>query len=218
MTLTETTQALLEKDDDLNIQDLIDSQKFVSQSQRPQPPTPSATNTSGFNLHSEIGPDKQLRSRKSKNKTISDNFNFGNTSDMSLPVSHNGSTPSIASITNSQHIPSNYNNDNNDNNGINSPSAQNRPINSSKSDRKHREKSDNREIPTGPPEMMRDPTTDSFASHAYSWPIAFAVVPPMGALIYGKSDVWSDFLLLLLIAFYLYNIIKGIYTHTYIIT
>jgi len=207
MTLTETTQALFEKEDDLNIQDLIASQKFVGQSQRPQPPTPT-TNTSGFNLHSEtVGPDKQLRSRKSKNKTISDNFNFGNTSDMSLPVSRNCSTPSIASISNSQHILSNYNNDNdhNDNNGTNSSNAQNRSMNASKNDRKHRERSD---IPTGPPEMMRDPTTDAFSSHAYSWPIAFAVVPPMGALIYGKSDVWSDFLLLLLIAFYLYNIIK----------
>ena len=103
----------------------------------------------------------------------------------------------------------NANNDN-DNNGT-CTNTQNRSINASKNDRKqrHREKSDNREIPTGPPEMMRDPTTDSFSSHAYSWPIAFAVVPPMGALIYGKSDVWSDFLLLLLIAFYLYNIIKG---------
>ena len=185
MTLTETTQALFEKED-VSFQEIIAAQSLASQSQQPQPPTPSAANTTGFNLNPEIVvPDKQLRTRKSKNKTSSDNFNFGDASDMSLPVSHNGSTPSLVSITN------------------NTP-------NSSKNDRRqHREKSDNNEIPTGPPEMLRDPTTDSFSSHAYSWPIAFAVVPPMGALIYGKSDVWSDFLLLLLIAFYLYNIIKG---------
>ena len=212
MTLTETTQALYDKDDDLNIQELIAAQKFASQTQQPQPPTPSATNTSGFNLHPEIVvPDKQLRSRKSKNKPSSNNFNFGDASDMSLPVSHNGSTPSIVSITNSHnnmHLLSN-NNDDDDNEGTRS-NTQNRSTNASKNDRKqqHREKSNNTEIPTSPPEM-RDPTTDSFSSHAYSWPIAFAVVPPMGALIYGKSDVWSDFLLLLLIAFYLYNIIKG---------
>uniref|UniRef100_A0A1D1XN81 Uncharacterized protein n=1 Tax=Anthurium amnicola TaxID=1678845 RepID=A0A1D1XN81_9ARAE len=207
MTLTETTQALYDKDDDLSIQELIAAKKFASQTQPPQPPTPSATNTSGFNLHPEIEvPDKQLRSRKSKNKFNSNNFNFGDTSDMSLPVSHNGSTPSIVSITNSHNIL--FNNDNNDNEGTRS-STQNRSTNSSKNDRKqnHRDRSNNQEMPTSPPEM-RDPTTDSFSSHAYSWPIAFAVVPPMGALIYGKSDVWSDFLLLLLIAFYLYNIIK----------
>ncbi|KAG9285366.1 hypothetical protein G9A89_010841 [Geosiphon pyriformis] len=65
------------------------------------------------------------------------------------------------------------------------------------------------ELPTGPPSKpFRDPTSDSFSTHAYSWPILFAVIPPMGGLIYGKSEVWSDFLLLLLIAFYLYNIIK----------
>src|SRR5687767_13511782 len=115
MTLTETTQVL--KDDDLNIQDLIAaSQKFVSQSQQPQPPTPTATNSSGFNLHPETEvSDKQIRSRKSKNKPVSDNFNFGDASDMSLPVSHNGSTPSIASITNSHHILSSNNNANADN-------------------------------------------------------------------------------------------------------
>jgi len=212
MTLTETTQALYDKDDDLSIQELIAAQKLGSQLQIPQPPTPTATNTSGFNLHPElIVSDKQFRSRKSKNKTSSNNFNFGDASDMSLPVSHNGSTPSIISITNSHnnmHILSN-NNDDNDNEGTHL-NSQNRSINSSKNDRKHqhREKSNNSEIPTGPPEAMKDPTTNSFSSHAYSWPIAFAVIPPMGALIYGKSDVWSDFLLLLLIAFYLYNIIK----------
>ncbi|CAG8558122.1 14662_t:CDS:10 [Funneliformis caledonium] len=195
MTLTETTQSLLEKEDDLSFQEIIAaSQTFVSQPQQPQPPTPT-TNTSGFNLNPETSvPDRHLRARKPKNKTSSDNFIFADASDMSLL---NGSTPSLASIANIH-----------SNNATNS-NSQNRSINSSKNDRKqHRERSDNQDIPTGPPEMMRDPTTESFSTHAYSWPIAFAVVPPMGALIYGKSDVWSDFLLLLLIAFYLYNIIK----------
>jgi hypothetical protein len=66
------------------------------------------------------------------------------------------------------------------------------------------------DVPMGPPaDILHDPATEALSSHTYSLPIVIAVIPPMGALIYGKSDVWSDFLLLLLIAFYLYNIIKG---------
>ncbi|CAG8603259.1 6809_t:CDS:2 [Paraglomus brasilianum] len=48
-----------------------------------------------------------------------------------------------------------------------------------------------RDYATGPPtEILRDPTSEAFSTHAYSWPIVFAVIPPMGALVYGKSDVW----------------------------
>ncbi|KAG0226321.1 hypothetical protein BGW42_003756 [Actinomortierella wolfii] len=42
----------------------------------------------------------------------------------------------------------------------------------------------------------------------HSWPILFAIIPPLGALVFGKSDIWSDMLTLALIAFFLYNIIK----------
>lgn len=48
-----------------------------------------------------------------------------------------------------------------------------------------------------------------FSSGAHSWPILFAVLPPLGALVFGKSDIFSDILTLTLIAFFLYNIIKG---------
>ncbi|KAG9062511.1 hypothetical protein KI688_005426 [Linnemannia hyalina] len=47
-----------------------------------------------------------------------------------------------------------------------------------------------------------------FSNGAHSWPILFAVVPPLGALVFGKSDIFSDMLTLILIAFFLYNIIK----------
>ncbi|KAG9322050.1 hypothetical protein KVV02_006068 [Mortierella alpina] len=47
-----------------------------------------------------------------------------------------------------------------------------------------------------------------FSSGAHSWPILFAVLPPLGALVFGKSDIFSDILTLTLIAFFLYNIIK----------
>ncbi|KAG0379149.1 hypothetical protein BGX24_001555 [Mortierella sp. AD032] len=52
-----------------------------------------------------------------------------------------------------------------------------------------------------------DPASD-YSNGAHSWPILFAVIPPLGALIFGKSDIFSDMLTLILIAFFLYNIIK----------
>ncbi|KAF9902879.1 hypothetical protein EC991_004391 [Linnemannia zychae] len=52
-----------------------------------------------------------------------------------------------------------------------------------------------------------DPSSD-YSNGAHSWPILFAVIPPLGALIFGKSDIFSDMLTLILIAFFLYNIIK----------
>ncbi|KAF9314465.1 hypothetical protein BG003_004155 [Podila horticola] len=52
------------------------------------------------------------------------------------------------------------------------------------------------------------PDTHDYSNGAHSWPILFAVVPPLGALVFGKSDIWSDILTLALIAFFLYNIIK----------
>ncbi|KAG0270568.1 hypothetical protein DFQ27_004280 [Actinomortierella ambigua] len=42
----------------------------------------------------------------------------------------------------------------------------------------------------------------------HSWPILFAIIPPLGALIFDNSAIWSDILTLSLIAFFLYNIIK----------
>ncbi|KAG0289778.1 hypothetical protein BGZ96_006721 [Linnemannia gamsii] len=47
-----------------------------------------------------------------------------------------------------------------------------------------------------------------YSNGAHSWPILFAVIPPLGALLFGKSDIFSDMLTLILISFFLYNIIK----------
>ncbi|CAJ0634673.1 4660_t:CDS:2 [Entrophospora sp. SA101] len=132
--------------------------------------------------------NQQKKPRKiSKSKNV-DNYS-GDISDYSttsLPVSNNGSTPSLISMTGIPTMSNGYHGNNFNSNHYNSNNFKN-----------------------GPQEIVRDSTTpESFSSHAYSWPILFAVIPPMGALIFGKSDVWSDFLLLLLIAFYLYNIIK----------
>ncbi|KAF9407639.1 hypothetical protein BGZ94_002619 [Podila epigama] len=56
------------------------------------------------------------------------------------------------------------------------------------------------------PRAGADPS--DYSTGVHSWPILFAVVPPLGALVFGKSDIWSDILTLALIAFFLYNIIK----------
>ncbi|CAG8733986.1 9601_t:CDS:2 [Dentiscutata erythropus] len=219
MTFTETTQTSIEKNDDLRIQELIAaSQKLLSQNT--QPPTPTATSSSGFNFHPDtVGQEKQqLRARKPKTKASSEHLNgFGDASDMSLPMSHNGSTPSVVSMTNGSTpahlVINNGTTVGNINSGSNSPSSSGsststNSMNGTRGERRSYKERNDPEISTSPPELIRDPTSESFSTHTHIWPIVFAVVPPMGALIYGKSDVWSDFLLLLLIAFYLYNIIK----------
>jgi hypothetical protein len=44
----------------------------------------------------------------------------------------------------------------------------------------------------------------------YQWPVLFAVLPPLLSLYYGgKVEEWNEAFLLLIIAFYLYAIIKG---------
>ncbi|KAF9185884.1 hypothetical protein BGZ50_002832 [Haplosporangium sp. Z 11] len=47
-----------------------------------------------------------------------------------------------------------------------------------------------------------------YSGGMHSWPILFAVLPPLGALVFGKSEIFSDILTLMLIGFFLYNIIK----------
>jgi hypothetical protein len=54
---------------------------------------------------------------------------------------------------------------------------------------------------------INDPSNEYSAS-GYTWPIAFALIPPLGAIFYGSADMWSDILLLLLLGYYLYNIVK----------
>ncbi|KAF9433283.1 hypothetical protein BGZ76_009662 [Entomortierella beljakovae] len=58
------------------------------------------------------------------------------------------------------------------------------------------------------PDRLRPTQEPDYSSDAHSWPILFAVIPPLGALVFGKSDIFSDILTLMLIAFFLYNIIK----------
>ncbi|KAF9930690.1 hypothetical protein FBU30_000151 [Linnemannia zychae] len=66
----------------------------------------------------------------------------------------------------------------------------------------------NRATSTERPRSGAYDASSDYSSGAHSWPILFAVIPPLGALIFGKSDIFSDMLTLILIAFFLYNIIK----------
>jgi hypothetical protein len=49
---------------------------------------------------------------------------------------------------------------------------------------------------------------DEFST-AISWPIILAVIPTLGAFIGGSADAWSDFIMILLILYYVYKWITG---------
>lgn len=61
-----------------------------------------------------------------------------------------------------------------------------------------------------PPKSYTNATddTDEF-SPAVSWPILLAVVPTLGAFVVGSAEIWSDFLMLILILFYVYKWMTG---------
>jgi hypothetical protein len=40
-------------------------------------------------------------------------------------------------------------------------------------------------------------------------PLAFAVIPPLGAALHGRAEGWTDSMILVIIAFYLYQLIRG---------
>jgi Flp pilus assembly protein TadB len=50
--------------------------------------------------------------------------------------------------------------------------------------------------------------TDEF-SPAVSWPILLAVIPTLGAFFAGSAEIWSDFIMLLLILYYVYKWMTG---------
>lgn len=45
-----------------------------------------------------------------------------------------------------------------------------------------------------------------------SWPIALAVIPTLGAFFAGSAEIWSDFVISLLILYYVYKWMTGKYT------
>lgn len=46
-------------------------------------------------------------------------------------------------------------------------------------------------------------------SPTVSWPILLAVIPTLGAFFAGSADIWSDFIMLLLILYYVYKWMTG---------
>lgn len=62
-------------------------------------------------------------------------------------------------------------------------------------------------------------TKDEFSS-SISWPIILAVIPTLGAFIAGSAEVWSDFIMILLILYYVYKWITGksLYIHICVCT
>lgn len=54
----------------------------------------------------------------------------------------------------------------------------------------------------------KDESKDEFST-AISWPIILAVIPTLGAFIAGSAEVWSDFIMILLILYYVYKWITG---------
>lgn len=72
------------------------------------------------------------------------------------------------------------------------------------------------ELPHGPPllnerEYSSREDQEEHDKEGSSWhylPLVFALIPPLGAVIHGKADIWTDILMLLLLAYYLYNLVK----------
>lgn len=57
---------------------------------------------------------------------------------------------------------------------------------------------------------------DEFST-SISWPIILAVIPTLGAFVAGSAEVWSDFIMILLILYYVYKWITGLCTHVKVI-
>ena len=58
----------------------------------------------------------------------------------------------------------------------------------------------------------RNNSKDEFSS-SISWPIILAVIPTLGAFVAGSAEVWSDFIMILLILYYVYKWITGVCIH-----
>lgn len=60
-----------------------------------------------------------------------------------------------------------------------------------------------------PPQQAVSVDKDDGFSTAISWPIILAVIPTLGAFVAGSAEVWSDFIMILLILYYVYKWITG---------
>lgn len=58
------------------------------------------------------------------------------------------------------------------------------------------------------PTVNKEIVKDEFST-AISWPIILAIIPTLGAFVAGSAEVWSDFIMILLILYYVYKWITG---------
>ncbi|KAK9722074.1 hypothetical protein K7432_002961 [Basidiobolus ranarum] len=61
---------------------------------------------------------------------------------------------------------------------------------------------------TSLPRRSDVPEIERFSTSKYSWPIFLVIFPPIISIFYGDAQTWSDLLLLVLVGFYLYLVIK----------
>jgi hypothetical protein len=61
---------------------------------------------------------------------------------------------------------------------------------------------------TRQPALERDPAEMSSGMSLY-WPLLFAVVPAVGAFLVGSADVWADALFLVLVLYYVYQLMRS---------
>lgn len=47
------------------------------------------------------------------------------------------------------------------------------------------------------------------ASGWHHLPLVLVALPPLGAIVHGRAENWSDAIILALVVFYLYQLIKG---------
>lgn len=52
-------------------------------------------------------------------------------------------------------------------------------------------------------------STPQTNSNEFSWPILLAIVPTLGTFFAGSAEIWSDFVMILLILYYVYKWMTG---------
>lgn len=55
----------------------------------------------------------------------------------------------------------------------------------------------------------KDASSNDDFSPSVSWPILLAVIPTLGAFFAGSAEIWSDFIMILLILYYVYKWMTG---------
>lgn len=84
-----------------------------------------------------------------------------------------------------------------------------RPSSFSRSTQKQESSSSSKQHTPKPATPVNKETMKDEFSTAISWPIILAIIPTLGAFVAGSAEVWSDFIMILLILYYVYKWITG---------